>query len=195
MRFYSTDARRPALPNGFSGSPARRALLLIWNATLLAACGGEPAQQTDTTATAATPAATSSAPASACALLPATDVTAVIGETVRDSVAMQMTGEPGAPSLSQCHYASASNPVAASLMLRRSATGETVAQGSQSVRETMKQSGITLEDVPGLGEVAFWGGNQLHVFTNNGWYLIVSPPASGGLAQARALAERALPRL
>lgn len=161
-------------------------------AFLVGACGGE-ADQPETAATPRT--ATTAATQDACALLPASEVTAVIGETVRDSLAMRMAGGDGAVQLSQCNYATASNPAAVSLMLRRSAAGDTGQAALQSIRESIAQVGVTVEDVPGLGEGAIWGGNQLHVITNKGWSIVVSPPASGGLAQARALAERALARL
>jgi hypothetical protein len=80
-------------------------------------------------------------------------------------------------------------------MLRRSVSGETVEVASQSVRQTLTESGIPVEDVSGLGEMAFWGGNQLHVFAGGEWYLIVTPVPTEGLEQARALAELALQRL
>jgi hypothetical protein len=159
----------------------------------LLSCSGETGRQGDTVA--APPTVSAAAPLSACELLPASEVTAVVGETVRDSVAMQIPGGSGTTSLSQCNYASATNPVVASVLLRRAAPGETAAQGTAGARETLKQSGVTVEDIAGLGEVAFWGGNQLHVFTKNGWYLVATPTASGGLAQAKALIERAIARL
>ena len=63
---------------------------------------------------------------------------------------------------------------------------------SQGPRQTLVESGIAVEDVAGLGDQAFWGMNQLHVFTRGGTYLIVTPDPAAGLPQARALAEKAL---
>jgi hypothetical protein len=156
-------------------------------------CGGESAKSDDSTQ--ANASAMSSGPEHACALLPAAEVTAVIGEPVRDSLALSMPDASGAVTLSQCNYATASNAAAASLMLRRSPAGEISTQALRSARETIEQAGVSVEDVPGLGEGAIWGGNQLHVITSKGWSIVVSPPASGGLAQARTIAERALARL
>lgn len=165
-------------------------------AGLAAACAGGGTERSDTSAVApGSTASTANAPRDACALLPAREVTAVIGESVRDSLALSMTGAGDEVTLSQCNYATASNPAAASVMLRRSGEGETAARGLQSIRETFTQSGVTPEDVPGLGDGALWGGNQLHVITARGWSIVVSPTRAGGLAQARALAERALARL
>jgi hypothetical protein len=194
MTSHSTNRRDALLPNDYHSATMHRAGLVLAAAGLLA-CGGETANSGDTTATAATPSVSATAPANACELLPASEVTTILGETVRDSVALALPGGGAATTLSQCNYASATNAAAVSLMLRRNAPGETATQGMKGARETMAQSGVTVEDVPGLGEAAFWGGNQLHVFTNNGWYLVASPSRSGGLAQARALAEKAMSRL
>lgn len=44
----------------------------------------------------------------------------------------------------------------------------------QNVRNSFSKSGITVTDISGLGEVAFWGGNQLHVFRGDNYYLIIT---------------------
>lgn len=159
---------------------------------LAAACGGEaprPPAEDAAPGAAPVPAAQSR---DACAILPAAQVAAIVGQQVRDSLALSMTGPGGAVTLSQCNYATEANPAVASLMVRRGQEGQAAAAASQGPRQTLVESGIPVEDVPGLGDLAFWGGNQLHVFTDSGWYLIVTPEASGGLTQARALAEKAL---
>ncbi len=187
-----TPSRWSALPN----DRLRLTILRVGVAcstSLLLACGGGESSETDTAATSASPTVSAAGPSDACELLPAADASTVFGETVRDSVALLMND--GDRILSQCNYASASSPVVGSLMIRRSAPGETVEQGSKGAREAMTQSGGTVEDVPGLGAAAFWGSNQLHVWTDNGWYLIASPAASGGLTQARAMVEKAIARL
>lgn len=161
------------------------------------ACGGGEEANDTTSASGGAAAATAATAATqnACTLLPASEVTAVIGESARDSLALSMPGAGGEVSLSQCNYATVSNPAAVSLMLRRSAAAETVVSVLQGVRETFTQSGVTGEEVPGLGDGAIWGGNQLHVVTTRGWSIVVTPTVAGGLAQARTLAERALSRI
>jgi hypothetical protein len=162
---------------------------------LVMGCGGDAAvSDSATAANVGAPAATT-ASLNACTLLPASEITAILGETVRDSLALNMADASGAVSLSQCNYATTSNPAAVSLMLRRSAAGEISTGSLQSIRESIEQAGATVEDVTGLGEGAVWGGNQLHVTTNKGWSIVVTPLASGGLGQARAIAERALARM
>jgi hypothetical protein len=44
----------------------------------------------------------------------------------------------------------------------------------QSIRNSFKQSGIEVSDITGIGEVAFWGGNQLHVFRGDNYYFIIT---------------------
>lgn len=44
----------------------------------------------------------------------------------------------------------------------------------QSARSSFKQSDIEIKDIEGIGEVAFWGGNQLHVFKGDNYYLIIT---------------------
>lgn len=131
---------------------------------------------------------------SACQVLPAADVALVIDETVRDSLALALP-DRNAPTVSQCNYSTERDLSAASFVLRRSAPGEGVDAAEHAARRTLMDSGVKPEDVTGLGSVAIWGGNQLHVLIDTGWYLIVTPTRTGGLAQARTLAERALANL
>ena len=108
-----------------------------------------------------------------------------------------MTDDEGVVRRSQCDDATAEDPAAASLLRRRMAPGESVTTARESARGGLPEAGMTLQDVAGFGEDAFWvagGVNQLHVFTADGSYPIVTPPPGGGLAQARLMAERALAR-
>lgn len=166
-------------------------------ALFLAACGGDttPDAGTDDPATPTEAVAPTGGPSDACALLPGDEVADVIGRPVQDSLALQMGGGTGTVALSQCNYATEQNPAAFSLMLREMAEEESVEAGSASARQTLAEIGVEVQEISSLGEAAFWGGNQLHVFTGNGWYLIVSTSGEAGLDQARPLAERALSRL
>lgn len=134
-------------------------------------------------------------PSDACAALPAAEVRQVLGVPVRDSLALSMRGEGTALHMSQCNYATGENAAAVSLMLRRRAEGETTERVSEGVRQTFTEANIAMEDVSGLGDLAFFASNQLHVFVGEQWYLIVTPTPSGGLDQARALAEKAMANL
>lgn len=163
--------------------------------TLVLACGGSGDKMSNDSATVAPGAeAVVATPGDACALLPAVEVEQVIGVSVRDSLALSMTGADGSVTLSQCNYATADNPAALAVMLRRNADDANPAIASQGVRQSLVESQVDVQDVAGLGDVAFWGGNQLHVFAPK-WHLTISPIPSAGLEQARALATRALPKL
>lgn len=169
--------------------PSTVAVVLL----IVSACGGGSGDTRSEDAgggqTAA--AAVTSGPADACAALPAAAVQEVLGVPVTDSLALSMQGE-GALQMSQCNYATADNAAAVSLMLRRRAEGETTERVSEGVRQTFSESGIAIENVSGVGDLAFFASNQLHVFVRERWYLIVTPVPSAGLDQARALAERAM---
>lgn len=176
-------------------------LTLVGCALLLAACGGEgentatadPAAMQAEPGTATRPTA-ATVLANACEVLSGADVSGVLGQTVTDSLALTMS-DGGAPvTLSQCNYATAENPALVSMLLRRGSEEQSAEEASTGVRQTLEESGIPLEEVD-LGDVAFWGSNQLHVFDDAGWYLIVTPDPAAGLEQARALAQRAVERL
>jgi hypothetical protein len=172
----------------------RHHLCVLTGLWLILGCGG-----TSDGSNAALPSSDSAAPSgksaadlTACSLLTPADVEAVIGVAVRDSLALQMPQGQGGGPLSQCNYASTDNPAVISLMLNRSPAGQFTSVARAGVRGSLTESGVSVEDVTGLGEVAFWGGGQLHVFVNSNWYFIVSARER---AQAESLAQRALPRL
>ncbi len=161
---------------------------------LTSACGGSSG---DAAADSQAPgeSVVSSEVRNACEILPASIVQEVVGVPVRDSLALSMNNESAGTSLSQCNYATDASPAAVSFMLRKSAPGETRERASQGVRQTMQESGAPVEDVSGLGSIAFFSANQLHVFLGNDWHLVVTPQVAAGLSQARALAERAIQQL
>lgn len=163
---------------------------------VLLACGGESGVQKSNDSASVTRAtdAVAASPAHACALLSAAEVQQVIGAPVRDSLALSMTGADGSVTLSQCNYATADNPAALAVMLRRNAEDANPAIAAQGVRQSLVESTVEVQDVAGLGDIAFWGGNQLHVFAPR-WHLTISPIPSAGLEQARSLATRALAKL
>lgn len=117
----------------------RHVISLLVIAAIATACGGRAANDEDTAQ--GTQTAASNAPTNACALLPASEVTAVIGETVRDSLALNMTGADGRVTLSQCNYATASSPAAASLMVRQSTAGECVDAGARRAARSVQDVG------------------------------------------------------
>lgn len=171
---------------------AGRAYCLLLLSLLTTACGGGQQDAVADSQTPGTATSTMTGPSNACKILPASVVQEVVGVAVRDSLALSMTGPDGIVTMSQCNYALENNPAALSFMIRRSAPGETAERASQALRDVLNESTIPVEDVAGLGDIAFFGSNQLHVYVGDTWYLIVSPQPAAGLAQARGLAERAI---
>ena len=173
----------------------RRTLIVASAMVLVGACGSEAADdmEYDAVPMGDASAVTAVAP-DACTVLPAAEVTAVIGEEARDSLALSMPATGESLTMSQCNYATATNVAAVSLMLRKVAPGETPDAMTASARQSITESGVAVEEVAGLGSATFWGGNQLHVATDE-WYLVVTPTRDGGLTQARGLAERAMTHL
>ena len=183
------------------GRPGWPGLGVLVLAVALPVCTRQPAESVRAPAAEDTPEvaqpdlplAEASQPANACTLVTAVEVEAVIGEAVQSNLAMQSGGSPQAPALSQCNYASITNPAIVSLTFRRPEE-RSAQQESRGVRDSLRRSGIPIRDVPGLGEDAFWAGNQLHVFAADGSYIIVTTPGPHALQKARALSERALAR-
>lgn len=163
---------------------------------LTSGCGGGGAGDATVDSGAPAPATSASTEVrSACEVLPASVVQEVVGVPIRDSLAMSMSSDRDGTSASQCNYTVENSLAPMSLMVRKSAPSETGARASQSVREMLQESGVPVEEVNGLGDIAFFAANQLHVYLGNDWYLIIMPQPSAGLPQARALAERAIQRL
>ncbi len=61
-----------------------------------------------------------------------------------------------------------------SIYIRFSPFKEDALDTLQNVRNSFKQSGIQVYNVEGIGDVAFWGGSQLHVFLDDNYYIIIT---------------------
>jgi hypothetical protein len=79
-------------------------------------------------------------------------------------------------SFSECSYESDSgdSKIFLSIYIRFSPFKEDALTALQSVRNSFKQSGIQVYNVEGIGDVAFWGGSQLHVFIGDNYYIIIT---------------------
>ena len=78
-------------------------------------------------------------------------------------------------SFSECSYESDSGThIFLSIYVRFSPFKEDALATIQNVRNSFKQSGIQVYNVEGIGDVAFWGGSQLHVFLDDNYYIIVT---------------------
>lgn len=135
----------------------------------------------------------------ACTLFTAADAQAVLGE--EEVVEMtsflseaQKKRDPG-----HCGYNAGSDPSKiVRLEVRQAASPEAARGAFESTRSLL--AGSAPQDVPGLGDGAFWVGgslDQLHVRRGATQLIITSQPGEGKdpLAVAKAIAGKALPRL
>lgn len=70
-------------------------------------------------------------------------------------------------------------------------------QATDSPGKTLTGSGVTAVDVPGLGDAAFWGASEPHVFVDGNLYLSVNVRGLDdalALARATGVARAALER-
>jgi hypothetical protein len=160
---------------------------------LLAACAR------DETAPPAGPAegATASAAApAACALVTAATGEAALGEAVNEPVEQIINpGSAGMAAVSQCTIQASATPgKTLSVFFRVSPVAD---NRPESVRSTLTESGVTVEDVAGVGDAALWAASELHVFFGDNRYLIVGVRGLDDAAareQAKAVASEAIGR-
>src|SRR5688500_18450930 len=218
---WARHARRPPLEAGRQHSPRKdpmtgrslRFTLICGLALAAQGCGSEPGGDN---AAALEASDNASAEADPCALVTREVVTAAIGETV---VKAQSAGEGCSYETEDAMASSVKVEArrtggASEMQAAREAAGVLgriggkLAEGNGAeaqAGEAMAEGGAA----PGLGDQAFFGANQqLHVLKGDS-YLAVTPPTmrsrmSGGnpllsddqkRAMARAIAEKALPRL
>jgi hypothetical protein len=170
-----------------------RTRLVPLMAALLAACSDGGTDQ----AAAPTPAApTASLTADACDLLSPQDAEKVVGGTVDEP-------KGGAPvssdtvRLTDCTWMEMTSGRTVTIVLRHSANPDNSPEAIAGVRSELAAVG-PVNDVEGIADKAFWGGNQLHAFRGGRDYLTVSVagfPDDEAASAARKAAEIALNRL
>ncbi len=85
-------------------------------------------------------------------------------------------GDADKASFSECSFESDSSnaKIFLSVYIRFTPFKDEYHATIQNVRNSFKKSGIEVTNIEGLGEVAFWGGNQLHVFKGDNYYVIIT---------------------
>lgn len=171
----------------------RPASIIASLSVALAACANDdaPAGPADTAGPA------SAAAVTACDLVTRDEGAAALGEAVNEPVEQIISpGSAEMAAMSMCTVQATGSPgKTLSLSLRVSPVEDSQ---PDSVRQTLTDSGVTSEVVPGIGDTAFWGASELHVFFNGNSYLSVSlrglDDGPEALARAKAVAGRALER-
>jgi hypothetical protein len=135
----------------------------------------------------------------ACQLFTAADAQAVLGEEEVVEMASFLSEAQGKKDPSQCGYNAGSDPSkVVRLEVRRAASPDAAQRAFTSTRALL--AGSAPQDVPGLGDGAFWMGGtlaQLHVRKGATQLIVTSQPGEGKdpLALAKAIAGKALARL
>jgi hypothetical protein len=135
----------------------------------------------------------------ACALLTAADAQAALGEQEVVEMTSFLSEAQKQKDPAQCGYNAGSDPSKiVRLEVRRAASPDAASSAFDSTRGLL--AGSAPQDVPGLGDAAFWVGGslaQLHVRKGATQLIITSQPGEGKdpLAAAKTLAGQALGRL
>ena len=154
-----------------------------------AGCGTAEAEKTGAPASVKAPAA---AVGHACSLLPKAEAEAVVGEPLGEPKKGPDAPASADVTASQCLYASADGMRSMSVLVRHSKKGD---NSPGYVRGVMKDSGMKVEDIPGVGDTAFWAGVQLQAFKGAHVQVVVSimgfdRPRERATAAARKTLER-----
>lgn len=106
----------------------------------------------------------------ACSLVSRADLEKMAGEKMEEP-----TEQPQPASdkikVKTCSYSAVEGIKSLSILVRVS-NGDTNSPGY--VKQSLKDSGMTVEDVTGVGDSAFWGSNQLQVFKGTGIQIGIS---------------------
>jgi len=113
----------------------------------------------------------------ACSILDKTDIEKILAIEMKEpKEGRSQDGGKDNISFSECSYESDSegSKIFLSIYIRFSPFKEDALETIQNVRSSFKQSGIQVYNVEGIGDVAFWGGSQLHVFFDDNYYFIIT---------------------
>jgi len=113
----------------------------------------------------------------ACSLLDKSEIEKIFALEMKEpKKGRSKKGEAGNASFSECSFESNTegSKIYLSVYIRFTPSGAENLNTIQSVRNSFKQSGIEVTNIERVGDVAFWGGNQLHVFKGENYYLIVT---------------------
>jgi hypothetical protein len=172
---------------------SRHASIIALLSVAIAACA-----QDDAPASAAdTPPAGTGAAVTACDLVTRDEGAAALGEAVNDPVEQVISpGSAETAAMSMCTVQATATPgKSLSISFRRSPVDD---YQPDAVRGSLTASGVTSEDIPGMGDAAFWGASELHVFFGGSSYLAVTvrglDDGPEALAHAKEIAWRAIDR-
>ena len=162
---------------------------LFWIGLVFTGCGTAGAEK-------AAPAGQTTAAAApiphVCTLMPKADAEAIVGEPLGEPKKAPEPPFSADVTISQCLYASTDGLRSMSILVRHSKRGD---NSPGYARNAMAESGIKVNDVPGLGDAAFWAGVQLQAFKGAHLQVAVSMmgidrPEERATAAARKILEK-----
>ena len=138
--------------------------------------------------------------ADACTLLTRDEIEDILGSTVGEPHRDNTPGTASTAEMSHCTFATSDTPTKTiGVMLRRSRVADNTSEAINWVRQTVNEFGGEPEDIDSLGNAAFWGNNQLHIFKGDQQILFISifGIKDDLIAREKAslLAQKALSRL
>jgi hypothetical protein len=127
----------------------------------------------------------------ACSLVSKDEFRRIAGEAVADPREGPPLPPPrGDVSVSQCTYASADGSHSLDLLVRTSLRGD---NDPDYVRRAFARGGMLVQELPGLGDSAFWAGRQLNAFKGAHVQVVVTVAGfadANGFAKARRRGEK-----
>ncbi|OGU26984.1 MAG: hypothetical protein A2057_15260 [Ignavibacteria bacterium GWA2_35_9] len=113
----------------------------------------------------------------ACSILDKSDIEKIFNTKMKEpKEGRSQEGGINNISFSECSFESDTegSKIYLSIYIRFSPFNSDAYSTMRSVHNSFKQSGIETYNVDGVGDVAFWGGNQLHVFFDEDYYFIIT---------------------
>jgi hypothetical protein len=148
-----------------------------------------PVLATACTASAGGPSTAPASPPHACALLTPVEAAAITGEPMREAQEGPDAPASGDVTSSQCVYPSSDGSRTLGVLVRHSKKGD---NEPGFARKAIADSGLPVEDVPGVGDTAFWYGTQLQAYEGRHLQVVVT---AIGLDRARERAAAAASRV
>jgi hypothetical protein len=113
----------------------------------------------------------------ACALLDKNEIEKIFNIEMKEpKKGRSQKGGPNQASFSECSFESDTEgtKIFLSVYIRFTPFADENHTTIQTVRSSFKNSGIEVREIDGTGDIAFWGGNQLHVFQGDNYYFIIT---------------------
>jgi hypothetical protein len=138
----------------------------------------------------------------ACSFLDKDEIEKIFNEEFKEpKKGRSFYGGTTQASFSECSYQAEAEGIGTylSVYIRISPFEDNTYEAIQEVSKSFKTRGVATKNIDGIGDVAIWGGNQLHVFKGTNGYIIVTLIGAGreetALEKAKQVAQRVAARM